>query len=330
MNLDQIIRHFPIPSPMHILPLAGGANNRVYKLEFAHLSPLVLKEYFQDEQDLRPRLRTEFSFLQYAWSLGLRQIPKPLSISQPINAALYSFVDALPVSRVRIDEDLIDQTITFFQLLNEGKAEGIHLPNASEACFSIEEVLKNTETRILRLQRATDAGSDLHQFVHHELLPTWFEFKERCLPALERENRNTLTLANRCISPSDFGFHNALLQGNQLYFIDFEYAGWDDPCKTVSDFFCQPKIPIPKRYFRRILDAFAHCTKEPENFFERFEWIYPAIQMKWCCIILNGFTKIGRNRRRFSHSDEIHYLEKQLMLARKRLQQMTEVRHGVY
>lgn len=330
MELEQVIRHFPIPSPSRIFPLTGGANNRVYKLEFAHLPPLVLKEYFQDAQDRRLRLRSEFSLLQYAWSLGLRNIPEPLYRSQPLNAALYTFVDALPVNRDRIDEDLIDQMITFFQCLNERKEEGVHLPEASEACFSIQEILTVTENRILRLQRAAAAESDLHWFVHQDLWPAWFAYKERCLPVLERENGNTLSLANRCISPSDFGFHNALLQGSQLFFIDFEYAGWDDPCKTLSDLFCQPKIPIPRKYFERILEAFAHCTMEPENFIERFEWIYPAIQMKWCCIILNGFTKIGRNRRAFSNSDEIDYLERQLRLARKKLQQMTEVRHGIY
>ena len=28
-------------------------------------------------------------------------------------------------------------------------------------------------------------------------------------------------------------------------FLDFEYAGRDDPAKLVSDFFCQPEIPVP-------------------------------------------------------------------------------------
>jgi len=45
-----------------------------------------------------------------------------------------------------------------------------------------------------------------------------------------------------CLSPSDFGFHNALVDpSGALSFLDFEYAGRDDPAKPVSDFFCQPK-----------------------------------------------------------------------------------------
>ena len=38
-------------------------------------------------------------------------------------------------------------------------------------------------------------------------------------------------------SPSDFGFHNALLKDNgKLCFLDFEYFGRDDPVKLMADF----------------------------------------------------------------------------------------------
>ena len=59
-----------------------------------------------------------------------------------------------------------------------------------------------------------------------------------------------LPAAERCVSPSDFGFHNALrTPDGRLAFIDFEYAGWDDPAKTVSDFFCQPECPVPTEHY---------------------------------------------------------------------------------
>ena len=42
----------------------------------------------------------------------------------------------------------------------------------------------------------------------------------------------------KIISPSDFGLHNAKLgEDGKLAFFDFEYAGWDDPAKTIADFF---------------------------------------------------------------------------------------------
>ena len=55
---------------------------------------------------------------------------------------------------------------------------------------------------------------------------------------------DTLLPEHRCISPSDFGFHNAIKTLDGVKFIDFEFAGWDDPCKALIDFMLQPKVPI--------------------------------------------------------------------------------------
>ena len=60
-----------------------------------------------------------------------------------------------------------------------------------------------------------------------------------------------------CLSPSDFGFHNALAdETGQMIFLDFH----DMPAvtirpKLVSDFFCQPEIPDPPELPRRLPDA---------------------------------------------------------------------------
>ena len=40
----------------------------------------------------------------------------------------------------------------------------------------------------------------------------------------------------RCISPSDFGLHNAIRTAADIRFIDFEFAGWDDPAKALVNF----------------------------------------------------------------------------------------------
>ena len=59
-----------------------------------------------------------------------------------------------------------------------------------------------------------------------------------------------LAVDKRCLSPSDFGFHNSILDDNgRYYFLDFEYSGWDDPAKMVSDFFLQPAVSVSFEYF---------------------------------------------------------------------------------
>ena len=56
---------------------------------------------------------------------------------------------------------------------------------------------------------------------------------------------------NRIISQSDVGFHNMLVGTNNVYFLDFEYSGWDDPGKLISDLLLQPDNNVPLKIFQR-------------------------------------------------------------------------------
>jgi hypothetical protein len=323
---------FQIPKPLSITQLAGGANNRVSKLEFEGRSPLVYKQYFQHPGDLRPRLQSEFTFLQYAWNLGIRNIPEPIQINASANAALYSFLSGRCVEPADVNDFFLREAITFFLALNRIKATGASLRPASEACFSIDDYLRITQERVERLQTISPTNpieQEAARFFQEELLPKWTSIEAwACKSALHLglPSNAPLPMEERCISPSDFGFHNALLSPEgTISFIDFEYAGWDDPCKTVCDLFCQPKVPIPETYFEPISVAFASVTKSPEACLKRIEIIRPVMQIKWCCIILNSFTPIGKSRRIFSQSEEVHRQEKQLHAARKLLNQIVHV-----
>jgi hypothetical protein len=109
----------------------------------------------------------------------------------------------------------------------------------------------------------------------------------------------------RCLSPSDFGFHNALVRpSGSLCFIDFEYAGWDDPAKTVCDFFCQPAVPVPHCYLGSFVDQVADWVPDAADFRHRVGILLPVYEVKWCCIMLNEFLPVGNRRRSFARSEE--------------------------
>ena len=48
---------------------------------------------------------------------------------------------------------------------------------------------------------------------------------------------------------------DAIVVSNKVFFHDFEYSGWDDPAKTICDFFCQPQVPVNLRYFDEFADS---------------------------------------------------------------------------
>ena len=106
---------------------------------------------------------------------------------------------------------------------------------------------------------------------------------------------------DRCLSPSDFGFHNAILANDgRLRFIDFEYAGWDDPSKLICDFFCQPAVPAPPQAFERFARAVVAEFPNPAIHLARARLLLPIYRVKWVCIMLNEFLPVGGSRRAFS------------------------------
>jgi len=131
-----------------------------------------------------------------------------------------------------------------------------------------------------------------------------------------------LARRDRCISPSDFGFHNAILEKDKiLRFIDFEYAGWDDPAKLVCDFFCQQQVPVPMAFFERFVEGIGTTVFDYDGFRSRVTLLLPVYCVKWCCILLNEFLSCGHSRRQFASAkgDVEMRKEIQLMKARRML-----------
>src|SRR5205823_11119743 len=86
----------------------------------------------------------------------------------------------------------------------------------------------------------------------------------------------------------------------RLRFIDFEYAGWDDPAKLICDFFCQPAVPAPAHTFDRFAQAIAVEFPSPAIHLARAALLMPVYLVKWVCIMLNEFLPVGGSRRVFS------------------------------
>ena len=91
----------------------------------------------------------------------------------------------------------------------------------------------------------------------------------------------------------------------KLYFIDFEYAGWDDPAKFLADFFAQPRFEAPKRLYKDMRQFIANLLpiQHQQAFFERVPVINKIIRLKWCYIILNSVHPKEKQRRDFALID---------------------------
>lgn len=290
-----LMKKHGIPVEHSILLLTGGANNRVFRVTAGERS-WVLKQYFQRDDDPRDRFAAEHDYYTALWDAGIRQIPQPLGWDRDKNLGLFEFISGRKLNPGEITPNRVDEALAF--IINSNRCAGAtRLNAASEACFSLPQHLATVERRIRRLQSIAD--QEARDFVGHELIPKWQEIAAKELSY--RSEQKDLTDDQKCISPSDFGFHNALLQPDKtLKFFDFEYAGTDDPAKLVCDFFCQPRLPAALDYWDRFTTEFADKCGWDDRFPARALALLPVYQIKWCCIMLNEFLHTDAQRREFS------------------------------
>lgn len=306
-------------------PLAGGGNNRIFKI----VTPggnYALKYYFRHKDDKQDRLESEYMFTSFVWNHGIRYVAEPIAKDRASSVGIYRFIEGHKYLPGDIGDKEMGQTLNFIRELNMHKSDAAYLPYAAEACFSIEDHLKLVDYRIGRL-KAIEVGDDTDEealrFVNNELASRWFALRESII---SKANLRGISVTEKILpgdsvlSPSDFGFHNAIVGSDGVVrFIDFEYAGWDDPAKTVGDFFSQVAVPVPMTYFDKFVETILGSVYNAEKTRFRIRLLLPLYRIKWCCIVLNHFLRVDRERKVFAAQDAMDKKHEQLEKARKLL-----------
>jgi len=284
-------------------PARPGGNNRVFRLDMAGGSPLSLKCYPPQSIDGRDRLGQEYEALSFLARQGSTLTPQPIARDADRNCALYQWLDGEPAV-LRPQADDVDRLANFLiELQRLCNADGArHLRNASASIFSPAEAVAQYRQRLDRLQRGADEHPELREFLECRLIPSGASVIRRLeqrYVSLGWDPGAPLGMVHRALSPSDFGLHNALRgQDGQLRFVDFEYFGWDDPVKLVSDAAIHPGSNLPdsdaSRLVKRLSAVFE--AKDP-SFAVRRDVLYPVFGVIWCLIILNDYLPESRSRR---------------------------------
>ncbi len=284
----------------------NGANNRGYLLETRE-GRFFVKQYFRQQGDERDRLKAEFAFLSYAKKAAPRFVPCSYGQDEENGLALYEYVEGRAFTSADVGKQEIREAAAFFCALNHlaMKQEAMNLPSASEAGFSIQDHINNVSLRIDKLQQALDEKEQEAKCFIQALQAHWQILLAKIKQQAEEQGldlQTPLPLSERCISPSDFGFHNALkMTDGRVCFLDFEYAGWDDPAKMVGDFFLQLAIPIPSQYHELFLGEVFIPFPQLASLIQRAKLLQALCRVKWCCIALNVYIPVHLARRQFAN-----------------------------
>lgn len=299
--------------------LKSGGNNKVFRMKTED-GTYLLKVYFRHSCDIRRRLKNEFEFSKFAWKAAKGMLPEPICADNKLSIGLYEFISGEKITEQSLNKGHLSQALDFVLKLNSSRnePEAKMLPAASDACFSIKKYIDHVDYRIVKLKNIDVRCSPDRQatcFIDKKILPEWNRIKDRLKNNLG--NNTPLRASEKCVSPSDFGFHNALECSNgKVKFIDFEYAGWDDPAKMICDFFCQPEVPVPLSFFDKFVGKISNIMGY--NLQDKALSLMDTHRIKWCCIMLNEFLHAGNMRRCFADRERDIACRKKRQLSKVR------------
>ena len=182
------------------------------------------------------------------------------------------------------------------------------LPLASEACFSIEEHL-GVVGRPRQSTRGHRAGFGHRPRIacdslRRELLPVWEgvrnEVRIHARVAGVSLSR-PLDARSRCVSPSDFGFHNALVAiDGRATLPGFRIRRLGRPSQADLRLLLPAGGPRAERRFDSFARPWPRPSRSPGAAACACGCSGLCIGVKWVCIRLNEFLTDGGRRRRFA------------------------------
>ena len=300
--------------------LSGGLNSQVYRLTGPDGQSYAGKVYFRHSNDTRDRLTVEFDSISFLVKNGIDCVPQPINADREKGIAVYQYIEGRKLSKGEIDDACLDSAVSFLLKLKElrSRPDSRWLPVASEAFFSLAGIIENLNQRSDRLKgvkKKGDVYGSLSRFLEEDFFPA---FKQITLWTRSRLSASNIDIYSelpqieRTLSPSDFGFHNALMvETGRMVWLDFEYFGWDDPAKTICDLLLHPAMDLDQDAKHRLVREILSGFKESKNLLWRLETVYPLFGLKWCLILLNEFLEEELERRGFAAKEALDRSETQ-------------------
>ena len=265
----------------------GGRNSRTWTMQ-AGGRLVFVKETRRD--DKRDRTACEVAFASFLRCHGWQHSPVPIAHDAAARIAVYEQIDGTAIDIVTAEH--VAQAAAFARALRDmaQHADAASLIDAADAAFDLADHIAIVDARVQRVAAECSSGP-ASSFVADELVPAWRAVRDEAKRHAEAGaggDRVRALSAARVLSPSDFGFHNALVQRDgRLVFFDFEYAGWDHPAKMLVDFFLQPAHTADRSFIGSMADAIAGPA-DVSDLLAAAAQLHPVLVVKWAAIALNA------------------------------------------
>ncbi len=265
-----------------------GGNSKVYKLTNINNQSFILKEYPNCHLEIKPRLKNELKALNLL--KNFENVPKIVSFNKELNMIILNYIEGKKI--YKINSRNISNAITFIKNLHKMSKKNIKYNLATEACLSTKELMSQIDNRLINLNFVEN--KKIRQYLN-KLTKLNVKLKKRVYEMWPKDNIDkNLSRKLMTFSPSDFGFHNAILnENNSMTYIDFEYFGLDDPVKLISDFLWHPAMSLTKSQKILFTKKFLKIFESDSSLKSRLNVTFSLYGLRWCLIILNKIVKVS-------------------------------------
>lgn len=248
----------------------SGANSRGFLIQAASQS-FFLKCYPKNATSAI-RIEREINFIKHCQQQSIANVATVIASSIEHYCVLFEFVENNLLDHdKRVNQSYVLQSFDFIKAINQVANKNLTL--ASESAHRVVDFQTIVESRLsaLAILQLNKKLPDDFAEAFKEKIQFFLQKVQRYYQQIKPLNYHELQLLP-LISPSDFGFHNALLVDDRYYFIDFEYAGNDSVWKFICDFFAQPAYPVDLDYIKHVTAFISWQTIEDNS--QSFCYVY--------------------------------------------------------
>jgi hypothetical protein len=291
--------------------VSNGGNAGVFKLTLSDKRVVKFKIYPVDKN--HNRLNSEFLASEVISTLKIGRVPLPIAQDVELGVGIYEWIEGDRL--LSATQEYLDSSLNFLRNLHflRNDPQFLQATNASAACFSLDDIKNQLFKRLDQFQLARIDYPELDKFLLNDFLPVVESgLRFAWSKSISTDLKNIISTENQTLSPSDFGIHNVIVCKDGSYaFIDFEYFGWDDPVKLISDFCFHPGTQLSEEQIEHWVQKAVHIYGDDVKL--RLNAFRPIIGLIWCLILLNDFRPEIWQRRILADESKISSKEKTLL-----------------
>ncbi len=317
ITVEQFLADNHLPSDCPLEPVTSREGRYVL---FCHHEGLdyAVKYFDPKAPDAADEFAREHRFHEFLRPLQTGQTPALLAADAQQQTLLMTRVAGRGLRETEITRNRIERAGEFLQRVNSDLNTAHETIDfiAQGGCQSIGEHLAQVATHVADIQAYEDRVDPQSQaFINDELSPIWQKVLSHVLSQFETmgiDVQQPLDDHHLILSPGELNFQNAILTPEQdLCFVDFDQAGWDDPARVIGRFFTLGTLPPKLDHWDTMIELMLALPQPDPAFAIRAKVLLPVYQVARACLPL--IRCLQEEARQLSDEDEVQHSKTKLI-----------------